>query len=182
MAGEELDVPVEVEVPAVEEAARCHPSRLRVTRRGRRRPATVPRMEDLEAIVDRIRAVLADEPVLFSYVFGSVARGGARDARDVDVAIRFAADVADHDRFEHALRIGVELERALEVEVDVVDLHDAPLRLAGRILTERVVVTGLEEAARVRYETDLLPRYLDFEYHARRLDDELLAAMAAGER
>lgn len=69
---------------------------------------------------------------------------------------------------------------ALHRPVDVVDLAEANLRLAGRIITERVVVTGMDRSERVRFEVDLLPRYL--EYHARRLDQLLPRAMADGER
>ena len=100
----------------------------------------------------------------------------------MDVAVRFADGLEKGDRFARRLRIGVELERELAREVDVIDLEDAPLRLAGRILTERIVVSGLASPERVRYETNLFPRYIDFERHARELDSQLLEAMAAGDR
>lgn len=100
----------------------------------------------------------------------------------MDVAVHFEPGLEVGDRFALQLRIGVELERVLGREVDLVDLEAAPLRLAGRILTERVVVFGLERPERVRYETGLFPRYVDFQHHARPMDAELLAAMAAGER
>lgn len=61
--------------------------------------------------------------------------------------------------------------------MDLVDLAEAPLRLAGRILQEGVVITGRARPERVRYETDLFKRYVDFMHHARQLDVELLAAM-----
>ena len=34
-------------------------------------------VDELEDLIERIGAVLADQPVAFSYVFGSVARGAA---------------------------------------------------------------------------------------------------------
>ena len=139
-------------------------------------------MDDLPALVQRIGAVLAEHPVAFSYLFGSVARGEGGPDSDVDVAIRFTKPLGRGDRFARRLRIGVELERKLAREVDVIDLEDAPLRLAGRILTERIVVSGLASPERVRYETDLFPRYIDFERHARELDRQLLETMAAGDR
>lgn len=45
--------------------------------------------------------------------------------------------------------------------VDLVDLDLAPFRLAGRIATERVVLTGHDEPERVSFETAIVPRYLD---------------------
>jgi predicted nucleotidyltransferase len=139
-------------------------------------------MPGREDVIERIGDVVAGHPVVFSYLFGSFARDDARKGSDVDVAVHFAPGMVAADRFERCLRMGAELETSLGRQVDVVDLGSAPLRLAGRILTERVVVTGLDRPERVRYETDLFPRYIDFDHHARQLDAELLAAMAAGER
>jgi uncharacterized protein len=137
---------------------------------------------DDDGLLPRIAAVLARHPVLFAYVFGSAARGDAGPTSDVDVAVRFRDEVSERQRLDRCLDVGVDLARELGTEVDVVDLEQAPLRLAGRILTERVVVIGHDEPARVRYEVELFPRYIDFEHHARLLDQELLAATAAGER
>lgn len=108
--------------------------------------------------------------------------GNVSGGSDVDVAVRFAPGTGAHERFERALRLGVELERALRRPVDVVDLDEAPLGLAGRILTERRVVTGLDSPERVHYETALYRPYIDFEHHARELDAEILAATARGHR
>ena len=126
--------------------------------------------------------VIAGFPVVFVYLFGSVARELDQSDSDVDVAVYFEPGFDAKQRFEHASRLGVELERALGREVDVVDLEEGPLRLAGRILTERVVIVGMERPERVRYETELFRRYIDVEYHARRLDAELLSATADGRR
>ena len=139
-------------------------------------------MEPHDGLVASIASVFAGEPVAFAYVFGSVARGEAGHDSDVDVAIHFDAGMTAEERFARVLRLGVELERVLHRDVDVVDLETVPLRIAGRILTERRVVLGLERADRVRYESETFRRYVDFEHHARELDAELLRAMSAGER
>jgi uncharacterized protein len=129
-----------------------------------------------------IAEVVGSYPVLFSYVFGSIARGEERADSDVDVAVHFAPGLDAGERFRLCLRLGVDLEADLRRAVDVIDLEEAPLRLAGRILTERVVVTGFDRPERVRYETSIYRPYIDFEYHAARLDRELLTAMAEGRR
>ena len=139
-------------------------------------------MDTCEAVAARIRPVLERAPVAFSLLFGSVARGEERADSDVDVAVRYEPELSAAQRFRRTLQLGAELERALERPVDLVDLDEVPQRLAGRILTERVVVTGLERPERVRYETEVLKRYLDFEERARRQDRRLLEAMARGER
>jgi uncharacterized protein len=130
----------------------------------------------------RIAEIVARHPVAFSYLFGSVARGEDRPESDVDVAVHFEPGMDAATRFDRALRLGGELEVALKRAVDVVDLEEAPLRLAGRILTERVVVTGHQRVDRVRWETAIYRPYVDVEYHARQMDRLVLRAMAEGRR
>jgi hypothetical protein len=59
-------------------------------------------------------------------------------------------------------------------------LNDAPLRLAGRILWDRVVLYSADEAARVAYEVRtraLAALAMDFELHAAPMDHALLGVM-----
>lgn len=136
----------------------------------------------MERLVEQLGEVIAEHSVAFAYLFGSAARDRARQDSDVDVAVHFEPGLDAAERFERCLQLGVALERALGRDVDVIDLEEAPVRLAGRILTERVVILGLERPERVRYETELFRRYIDVEYHAQRLDAELLSAIADGRR
>lgn len=126
--------------------------------------------------------MVADHPVVFSYLFGSHGRGEARADSDVDVAACLAEDLAPSERFARTLRLGVELETALGRTVDLIDLQEAPLRLVGRILTDRVVVTGPGAPERIRFETEQFKRSVDFEHHAADLDRQLLRAMAERRR
>jgi uncharacterized protein len=135
-----------------------------------------------EVLLSRIAEVVSRYPVAFSYLFGSVARGEDRPDSDLDVALHFEPDTDAATRFQHCLRLGGDLEVALKREVDVVDLEEAPLRLAGRILTERVVITGHDRVERVRWETAIYRPYVDVEYHAREMDRLVLQAMAEGRR
>lgn len=114
-------------------------------------------MDEFEDLTRRIGGVLADQPVAFSYMFGSLARTDASGASDTDVAVHFETGMAADERLARSLRFGVDLERALYREVDLVDLEYAPLRLVGRILTERVVVAGLQRPERVRFEDEIAP-------------------------
>lgn len=139
-------------------------------------------MEAPEVVAAQIRPVLEQAPVMFSLLFGSVARGEASPSSDVDVAVRYEPDLSAAQRFRLTLELGRQLERVLQRQVDVVDLDEVPQRFAGRILTERVVVTGLDRVERVRHETRVLQQYRDFEEHARRQDRRLLEAMARGDR
>ena len=118
-------------------------------------------MDDLVMLRKSVSRVLVDFPVVFSYLYGSRATGTEREHSDVDIAVYFDAGVEPARRFEYVLRIGVVLERTLASPVDVLDLNGASLRIAGRVLSERVILTGFDSVERVRFETRLLPQYLD---------------------
>jgi predicted nucleotidyltransferase len=142
----------------------------------------VVHVDGLERLRQTVSDVLADHAVVFSYVFGSRGRGDARPDSDVDVAVRFDDELTADERFAATLRLGVQLEAALGGPVDVVDLKNAPLRLVGRILAERVVMTGHDAPERIRFETRQFKLAVDFEHHAAELDRQLLRAMAEARR
>ena len=139
-------------------------------------------MENLDALREQVSGSLAGAGVQFSYLFGSRASGQATPGSDTDIAVRFGPTVPTDQRAARLLRLGSELERVVRGPVDLVDLDAAPFRLAGRIATERVILTGQDEPDRVRFETEIVPRYLDARYHADRFDRLALEAMAAGGR
>jgi uncharacterized protein len=139
-------------------------------------------MEEPGDLRERIVAVLRRRPVQFAYLFGSRAIGAARADSDIDLAVRFAPELDATERFELTLRLGAELEVAVDRQVDLVDLDTASLRLVGRILKERVVLLGLDDPARVEFEMRLFKLAVDFEHHAAALTRHTLSAMAEGRR
>lgn len=139
-------------------------------------------MEHIDALRDQVSGLLADAGVRFSYVFGSRASGRAMPGSDTDIAILFSPEVPEDERADRLLRLGSELERVVRGPVDLVDLDQASFRLAGRIATERVILTGHDEPDRVRFESEVVPRYLDARYHLDRFDRLALEAMGSGQR
>lgn len=138
------------------------------------------------SVVERLEstaaAVFRDTPVLFAYLFGSVAAGTARAGSDVDVAAYLGPD-APAEMLEGSLDLARELSRASGIgDIDVTILNRAPLPLRGRVVRERRVLYSRDEPARVRYESLTLREFFDFELHARPLDLELLRATAEGRR
>ncbi len=119
--------------------------------------------------------------VVFAYLFGSRATGRARPDSDVDVAVYL--DPPPRDPLAEALALAARLEDASGVGgIEVVVMNDAPLPLLGRILRERIVLYSRDEPARVAFESLAFREFLDFEFHARQLDRELLRRHAEGRR
>ena len=140
----------------------------------------------MDGVIDRLKdaaeRVLPEAPVLFAYVFGSVARGESTRHSDIDVAV-YVDPATRRDALDLSFDIADRLEEAARAgDIEVVILNDVPLRLAGRAIQERIVVYSRDECARVAYESLTLREFLDFEMHARSLDEQFLRDLAAGRR
>ncbi len=137
------------------------------------------------SLLPRLRSsaaeVFAGQGVQFAYLFGSHARGQEREGSDVDVAVYFGDDVPSTEYLERAMMLSGRLAyRAGAGPIDgLVVLNEAPLRLVGRILRDRVVLYDQDEPGRVAYEMRMGKLAMDFEIRAAPLDRALLAAMAA---
>ena len=126
---------------------------------------------------------LEGTPVIFAYLFGSVAAGRAGPTSDVDVAV-YADPELPADRY---LDISLELaERLAEAsgigDVEVLVLNSAPLSIRGRVVQERVVLYSRDEETRVEYESRTLREFFDFQIHAGPLDELMLREIAEGRR
>jgi predicted nucleotidyltransferase len=94
------------------------------------------------------------------YVYGSVARGEARDASDVDVAVLYAQEPPPTlDGL--GLELGYTLERLLGKPVDLVILNRAPLDLIHRVLRDGVLVYDGDPSSRIRFEVQARNAYFD---------------------
>lgn len=140
-------------------------------------------MNEIETLKRRAPRAFEGEPVAFAYLFGSRARGAASVDSDVDVAVYLEAGASPKEHVSISLRLAGRLADATGLpRIEVLPLNDAPLTLAGRVLRERVVIYSRDEPARVRYESLVFREFLDFEFHARDLDRELLRRTAEGRR
>ena len=121
-----------------------------------------------EEIESRLRASLsARGNVLAAYLFGSVARGTATTASDVDVAVLLTADPP---RTLDGLHLGLEddLERALGVPVQLVVLNRALCDLVHRVLRDGILLLDRDPGRRIRFEVDARNRYFDLQPFLRR--------------
>lgn len=101
------------------------------------------------------------------YLFGSVARGTARDGSDADVAVLFDPDPPAtleglHTDLAHAL------EELLGRRVDLAILNRAPVDLVHRVLRDGILVCDASRSARIRFEVWARNAYFDLEPHLRR--------------
>lgn len=98
-----------------------------------------------------------------AYLFGSHARGSARAASDVDLAVLLHRRDAAADPL--GLQLGGELERAIGRGVDLVVLNGAPPDLVHRVLRDGIIVLDRDPGERVRFEVAARNAYFDIKPH-----------------
>lgn len=119
----------------------------------------------MEDVLERLRAaapeVLAGEPVVAAYLFGSHARGEADQLSDVDIAV-LAPEVPAAARLDLRLRLMSEVSREFGAEADVIVLDESPLTLAGRVLRDGTLIFSRDDGVRAHYESRIFRLYADF--------------------
>jgi predicted nucleotidyltransferase len=124
--------------------------------------AASDRLEHVPAIAEQLLGFFAShgDGVVAAYLFGSVARGSAHDASDVDVAVLLDKDPS---RTYEGLPLPLEgaLERVIRRPVQVVVLNQAPVDLVHRVLRDGLLVCDRDKGARIRFEVRARAAYLD---------------------
>jgi predicted nucleotidyltransferase len=113
-------------------------------------------------IDNALRSVFAShgEDVVAAYLFGSVARGEATSASDVDVAVLLRDDPPP-GLAGLALPLEGELERRIGRPVQLVVLNRAPVDLVHRVLRDGILIVDRDPGARIRFEVRARNEYFD---------------------
>ena len=93
-------------------------------------------MMNLEDIKNRTAPVLKSHDVRHAGIFGSIARGEGKEGSDLDILVELGEEKSLLD----LVALKMELEKATQREVDVVEYCTIHPRLKERILNEQVVL------------------------------------------
>lgn len=118
----------------------------------------------LQRVAAEVAEVAAAYPELAAvWVFGSVARGGARPDSDLDVALLFRERGQGLREHHRAMRmLALQLEARSGRSIDLVAFESQGPILRYRILSEGVCVYEADRERRVDAESDTYPRYFDY--------------------
>lgn len=82
-------------------------------------------------ILDDLETSLCREPAIeFAVAFGSQVRGTSRPSADLDIAVKFTADLTARERFRNRCFLAGDLQRANAPFVDVSDVETLPIAVA----------------------------------------------------
>lgn len=115
--------------------------------------------EGLNAKIRQALSVTA-EGLICAYLYGSHARSQASADSDIDLAVMLASQ-SDTGLVGPLSRLRGELERALNREVDLVDLRKAPPDLVHRILRDGHLIVDREPDQRIAFEVQARNAYFD---------------------
>lgn len=113
----------------------------------------------LEVLATLREQIGAEPGVVAAYLYGSEARGDAREGSDLDVGLLLVEGTAGGG-FETAAIQG-RLERATGREVHCVDLAKAPPDLVQRVLRDGIVLVDRDRARRIAFEVRARNEYWD---------------------
>lgn len=122
----------------------------------------------LHEIKNRIVTIVPDifekSPVLFAYLYGSIAVEQAHPFSDLDVAIYTMPGLPLKESLTLELFLSLEIDKLMEIEplCDVRIMNRLPLTVAGQILTDGILIYCRDDNARIDYETSLRSAYFDF--------------------
>jgi uncharacterized protein len=114
------------------------------------------------AVLQQLRAFFDRDHVgiVCAYVYGSMARGEAGGASDVDVAVLYAQEpLPTLDGL--GLELSYTLEKLLGKPIDLAVLNCAPLDLIHRVLRDGVLVYDSDPSSRIRFEVQARSAYFD---------------------
>jgi len=141
------------------------------------RPATP--QSDLKELEYKLSEFFSDvDSVTVAYLFGSTARGEASGLSDIDIALLFDEAVAKKEAFDLQSELIGELGALLKTNnVDLMVLNSSPLLLTYNVIRYGIVLKS-DERVRIKFETKIMSRYLDEQYHIKRHARESLRRIA----
>jgi predicted nucleotidyltransferase len=115
-------------------------------------------VRQLEALLGAKLA--ADANVAAVYLFGSRARGTARDESDIDLGLLLQS-APPASLLAQPFELQAELSRELGAPVDIVVMNTAPVDLVHRILRDGRMVLEQDRSRRIAFEVKARNQYFD---------------------
>ncbi|MEE8167772.1 MAG: nucleotidyltransferase domain-containing protein [Candidatus Hydrothermarchaeales archaeon] len=117
--------------------------------------------------------------VELAYLFGSFAEGRFSKLSDIDIGIYLSDDLSKKQRNRKHLKLIAELTSFLKNDkIDLVIMNDASLAINFEIIKANRPVFVRERDLKLEVEQRIMSRYLDREFHERRLNAAFLKRAA----
>ena len=133
---------------------------------------------DQELFTALSTAVCSDSDVAFAVVFGSQITGETTPASDLDLAVKFADNLSDRERFDKRCFLAGELQREDWPFIDVSDIERLPLAVAHDAINGTVICG--DERAFEQFKTNVEEAFADQRETLRRQQRAVIDRIAEG--
>ena len=118
--------------------------------------------------------MLETKPVLFAYLYGSVAIEQAHPFSDLDIAIYIDPALPMTENLSLEMALSLEIDKCFEngPPSDVRILNCLSLTVAGQIVTDGILIYCRDDNTRIDYETSIRMAYFDFLPVLRKIQQE----------
>jgi len=114
----------------------------------------------VEEIKKKLENCFKKNPVIFVYLFGSVAEEKEGVLSDIDIAVYFEERV---DYFNEKIKLLGEIMKILKMDaIDIVVLNISPPLISHRIVKYGKLIYSKDEKKRIEYEVRAVLQYLDW--------------------
>jgi predicted nucleotidyltransferase len=115
-----------------------------------------------KSLQQKIVGYFSDKPEIAAvYLYGSQAKGTARDDSDIDLAVLVKNRKSFSGFDMPQTRYYYDLEKLTGKKVEVQDLGKTPVDFAHRVISEGEILCGLDSRKRVEFEERILRVYFD---------------------
>lgn len=125
-------------------------------------------------LLTRVSSLIETYPeVLSAYLFGSTATGHARKDSDLDIAVRLDPRLSSKRRFLLRLELIDQIEKVVELAVDVILMNDAALIMFNQIFSYGIPVFIRDVEDEEKFKLLKQKEFFDFRYYLDRDFDQM---------
>ena len=122
---------------------------------------------------DEIKEVLKEhKEILVAYLYGSTVKGYDRKSSDIDVGLLLKEEFDAEPLCSARIAGEIKEKLGLHHEVDVRILNEGPYRFLHQVIRWGAIILSTDERQRVRFETSVIGRYIDFKPFYKQYDEK----------
>jgi len=123
--------------------------------------------------MEGVREVLKEhKEILVAYLYGSTVKGYEEKRSDIDVGLLLKEDFRAEALYPARIAREIRERCDLDQEVDVRILNEGSHRFLREVIKHGEIILSTDERERVRFETSVVDRYLDFKPFYKQYDEK----------
>jgi len=112
------------------------------------------------------------EEILVAYLYGSTVKGYKGKRSDIDVGLLLKENFKAEALYPARIAGEIKQKCGLDQEVDVRILNERPYRFLHQVIRTGEIILSTDERERVRFETSVIDRYIDFKPFYEQYDEK----------